>query len=211
MAPSKVFEETYHAYLQQIACLQLADRRAVLGFEIQADRAAIPFFNTCYFVGAKGIADQHGNVPHLSICVILCKYLLMCPDTLPPAGSLAAFKDFKDAGPLIHYFNSSVQGKVAHSFAGKRTALENACRELGGIPLQDDWPYLVKYRFNGLPRVPLYLLFNDEEEGFPAQCSILFERRTEAFLDMESVAMLAGALSHLLNRKAAQKDGKDFF
>jgi hypothetical protein len=204
MAPSKVFEETYHAYLQQIACLQLEDRRAILGFEIQADRAAIPFFNTCYFVGAKGIADQHGNVPHLSICVILCNYLLMCPDTLPPAGNLAAFKDFKDAGPLIHYFDGSVQGKVARSFAGKRTALENACRKLGGIPLQDDWPYLVKYRFNGLPRVPLYLLFNDEEEGFPARCSILFERRTEAFLDMESVAMLAGALSHLLNANLAK-------
>ncbi len=205
MAPAKVFEETYQAYLKQIASLRLAERRAVLGIEIQGDRAAIPFFNTCYWVGAKGIADQHGNVPHLSICVILCKYLLMCPETLPAAGHLAAFKDFKNAGPLMHYFNSAVQGKVARSFTGNSAALENASRNLGGIPLEDDWPYLVKFRFNGLPRVPLYLLFNDEEEGFPAQCSILFERRTEAFLDMESVAMLAGALAHLLIPKAVRK------
>jgi hypothetical protein len=198
MAPSKVFEETYQAYLKQIASLQLADRQAVLGFEIQEDRAVIPFFNTCYFVSSRGVTDIDGKVPHLSICVILCKYLLMCPDAIPEGGRLAAFKDFKDAGPLIHYFNSSVQGEVARRFTGKSTALENACRKLGGIPLEEDWPYQIKYRFNGLPRIPLYLLFNDEEEGFPAQCSILFERRTESFLDMESVAMLAGALTHLL-------------
>ena len=116
MAPAPVFEETYQAYLKQIGTLQLADRQAVLGFEIQEDRAVIPFFNTAYIVGSSGIVDKDGNVPHLSICVILCKYLLMCPDTIPAPGPLATFKDFKDAGPLIQYFDNAVQGEVARSF-----------------------------------------------------------------------------------------------
>lgn len=198
MAPAAVFEETYQAYLNQIGTLQLADRQAVLGFEMKGDRAVIPFFNTDYLVGSSGIVDKDGNVPHLSVCVILCKYLLMCPDTIPAPGPLATFKDFKDAGPLIEYFDNAVQGEVARSFSGNITALESACRHLGGIPVEDDWAYQIKYRFSALPRVPVYLLFNDEEEGFPAQCTILFVRRAEAFLDMESVAMLAGSLSHLL-------------
>ncbi|MEJ2158340.1 MAG: DUF3786 domain-containing protein [Desulfobacteraceae bacterium] len=198
MTKAEVFEETYQYYLKQIHSLQLADRQDILGFEIQQGRAEIPFFNTRYFVSPTGIIGKDGKVPHLSVCVVLCKYLLMCPAAIPPAGNLAAFKDFKDAAPLIQYFDSSVQGEIARTFSGNSTGLENVCQNLDGIPVQDDWPYQIKYRFNALPRVPLFLLFNDKEEGFPAQCTILFERRTEAFLDMESVAMLAGALTHLL-------------
>ena len=37
---------------------------------------------------------------------------------------------------------------------------------------------------------PLLLLFNDKDEEFPAQCTVLFEKRTETYLDMECVAMV---------------------
>ena len=202
MAKAAVFEETYQDYLEQIATLDLLELQNILGIEIQGGEAVIPLYNTNYQVSSSGIVDEKGKKPSLSVCVILCKYLLMCPETIPAANGLAAFKDFKDAGPLIQFFDNSVQGDVARSFGGKVTGLEDACRRLGGTPVQDDWSYQIKYCFCGLPRVPVYLLFNDEEEGFPAQCTMLFERRAEAFLDMESVAMLAGALKSMLQRFA---------
>jgi hypothetical protein len=34
------------------------------------------------------------------------------------------------------------------------------------------------------------LLFNDKDDEFPAQCSVLFERRAQKFLDMECLAMV---------------------
>ncbi len=198
MALSPVFEETYQAYLNQIGGYDLERRKAMLGYELLDHQAVIPFFNTRYHVSSNGIIDGDGKKPNLSVCVILCKYLLMCPDAMPETGGLAAFKDFKDAGPLIQFFNNTVQGDVARRFTGKSEHLAQACLELGGTPVEDDWSYQVKYRFTALPRVPVYLLFNDAEEGFPAQCTMLFEHRVEAFLDMESVAMLAGTLSGLL-------------
>ena len=204
MGETKVFEATYRAYLKQIETLQLADHQDILGFEIQDDRAVIPFYNRHYYVSSSGIEDRDGNAPQLTICIVLFKYLLMCPDAIPADGGLAAFKDFKDARPLIQFFNNTIQGELARTFSGRTTALENACIALGGTPVEGDWSYQVKYRFNGLPRVPVFLLFNDEEEGFPAQCTILFERRTEAFLDMESVGMLAGSLSRMLMRSASK-------
>ncbi len=202
IAKAAVFEETYLAYLDQIAKLNLIEIQDLLGFEIQGDEAVIPLYNTKYHVSSNGIVDERGKKPRLSVCVIMCKYLLMCPAAIPAASGLATFKDFKDAGPLIQFFDNSVQGDVARSFGGNVAALEEACRTLGGTPVEDDWSYQVKYCFDGLPRVPVYLLFNDEEEGFPAQCTILFERRAKAFLDMESVAMLAGALTSMLQRFA---------
>jgi hypothetical protein len=45
-----------------------------------------------------------------------------------------------------------------------------------------------------------YLLFNDAEEGFPAQCTLLFGQRAQNYLDMESLAILGGTLAHRLSR-----------
>jgi hypothetical protein len=195
---SPVFDETYKNYLSQIAKLELADYQVMLGFEIQDGQAIMPFFNTIYRINAKGIVDSQGHTPPLSICIILFKYLLMCPRSIPQAGQLAAYKDFKDAGPLINFFSNTVEGEVVRNFSGRLSALEKACLALGGKPYGEDLAYQIKYKFHGLPRIPLYLFYNDEEEGFDAQCSILFERRTEAFLDMESVAILGSCLSQML-------------
>jgi hypothetical protein len=198
MAVSKVFDETYEAYLSRIGDIDLEHRQAILGYEFRDGQAVIPFFNTTLYAGSRGIFDRYGKTPDHSVSVVLFRYLLMCPDQVPPSGGLAAFKDFRDAAPLIHFFANTVQGDVVRKFVGNTPALEKACLAVGGEPYTEDVAYQVKYRFRGLPRICLFLFFNDAEEGFDAQCSILFERSTEAFLDMESVAMLGGALSRKL-------------
>jgi hypothetical protein len=209
MTISPIFKETYEAYLSQVGELDLTIRREILGIEIQGTRALIPFFDETYCVDADGIVDAEGNRPSLSVCVIICKYLLMCPQEIPRNSGLVTFKDFKDAAPLIHFFSNTVQGEVARRFSGKAPALEAACRDLEGSPYEADLAYQIKYQFKGLPRIPVYLLFNDAEEGFAAQCTMLFERTTEVYLDMESVAMLAGALSDKLRiRSTAKKSPK---
>ena len=194
MAPAPIFEETYENYLSQIGEIDLAAAAGILGFEIEGDRARIACFNRSYWIGSQGIHDKEGHIPYFSVCVLLCKYLLMCPPAIPDDHDLATFKDFKDAAPLVHFFSSSIQKEIEQRFAGAPTALEKACRELGGEVYTADLAYQIKYRFQGLPRVPVYLLFNDAEEGFGAQCTLLFEKSVASFLDMESVAMLAGAL-----------------
>jgi hypothetical protein len=55
-------------------------------------------------------------------------------------------------------------------------------------------------KFDLLPYVPVLLLYNDADEEFPAQCLLLFERRAEKYLDMESMAILAWLLTDYLNQ-----------
>lgn len=207
MAIAPVFKETYESYLSQIGKLHLAELGEILGVEVQGRQATIPLFNRIYRVGPQGIVSDEGKTPHLSVCVILCRYLLMCPHALPHAGGLAAFKDFKDAGPLIHYFDTAIQGEVVRSFSGNLPALAKACSAMGGTPYKGDMAYQLKFHFWGLPRIPVYLFFNDAEEGFAAQCTMLFDHCTEAFLDMESVAMLGSELSHGLKFRSAKSRG----
>jgi hypothetical protein len=40
-----------------------------------------------------------------------------------------------------------------------------------------------------LPRIPIRLRFNDKDDEFPAQSSILFRQSTESYIDMESLAI----------------------
>ncbi|MCP4666106.1 MAG: DUF3786 domain-containing protein, partial [Deltaproteobacteria bacterium] len=72
--------------------------------------------------------------------------------------------------------------------------LAEASNALGGRPPDMDLSYELSVQFDPLPRVPLLMLFNDQDEEFPATCSVLFERRAEKYLDAECLAMLGRLL-----------------
>jgi hypothetical protein len=75
-------------------------------------------------------------------------------------------------------------------------------RELPAGPPGLDRAYQFAARFEALRRVPLLLLFNDDDEDFPAQCTLLFQRRAEKFLDMECLAICGWLLADTLAEKA---------
>jgi hypothetical protein len=52
-----------------------------------------------------------------------------------------------------------------------------------------------------LPRVPLFIVFYDADAEFPATCSVLFERRADVYLDMESLGVLGARFVDRLVRK----------
>ena len=202
MEKSPIFEKTYQDYLTQIADLDLKSLEGKLGIQISESAALIPFFGRRYTVSGQGIQDPDGRKPHLSICVILCKYLLLCPPNEPQDKNWVTFKDFKDAAPLINSFATTVTNPLSKLFSGRSSALASACAKLGGYPPEETFSYDVSIQFDALPRVPVLLLFNDRDEEFPAQCSILFQKRTEAYLDMECVAMVGMLLFNYLSDPA---------
>ena len=190
MKISPIFEKTYQDYLAQISSLDLNELEDKLGIQVCAGKAIIPFFGRPYTISSDGIYGPDGKKPHLSISVILCKYLLMCPEYEPGEADWVSFKDFKDAAPLIHAFATTVTNPIARLFCGRPEALSKTCQKIGGYTPAETFSYDLSIKFDALPRVPLLLLFNDQDEEFPAQCSVLFEKRTEKYLDMECAAMV---------------------
>jgi hypothetical protein len=198
MEKAAVFEKTYRHYLSQVVALDFPSLQDKLGVQATADEVVIPFFGTPYRVSAAGITAPSGKPPHLSISVILCKYLLMCPPFMPKEDDWVSYRDFKDAAPLIHSFANTVLTPVAESFCGRLPELQAAGKRLGGYLPAGEYAYDLKLQFDALPKVPLLLLFNDSDEEFPAQCTLLFERRTEKYLDMECLAMVGMLFSEYL-------------
>ena len=96
-----IFESIYADYLAQVARLDVAAIADQLGVEVQDDEIRIPFFHKAFSLTPRGIADEKGHKPHHALCVVLCKYLLLCPAALgPPTRRGAALPgDLGPSGP----------------------------------------------------------------------------------------------------------------
>ena len=80
MKKPSVFKETYQNYLDQIGELDLDSRAEKLGGRVENNEMVISFFGQPYRISTRGIKDPTGKQPPMGICVVLCKYLILCPD-----------------------------------------------------------------------------------------------------------------------------------
>ena len=83
MDKEHVYQQTYKDYLSRIAAIDLKFAADKLDLQLNGDAVIIPFFGKTYQVSTREITGPAGKQPHLSISVILCKYLLMCPMIVP--------------------------------------------------------------------------------------------------------------------------------
>ena len=195
---AEVFAENYRLYLAQLAEIDLPARAGVLDIVVENGAAQIPFFGTRYWVTPENITDESGSQAPYDACVVLARYLLMSPKQLPAEDAWTAYRDFKDSGPLTVFFADTVESAIASTFTGRRALLDGAVKALGGRPPLISLSYDLSLQIPALPRVPLLLLYNDADEDFPAQCSVLFEARAQRYLDAESLAILGSQLVHRL-------------
>lgn len=195
---SHVFEKTYKEYLKQIAGKNFEPFADVLGISVEKSKMTVPFFEKPYVIAEKTITDASGRQPPFGESVVICKYMLLCPDAALPEDDWIAYRDFKDAGPLTVFFANSVEKPIAEHFAGRAAELETSSQALGGFAPDMELNYDLCMQFNALPRIPVLLLYNDADDEFPAHCSILFKRGSDEFLDAESLAILGGILTDRL-------------
>ena len=197
-ATGSVYNETYHYYLEQLKSMRFEGKEEVLGITLDGDEVVVPYFGQSIRLTADGLKDEAGCRPDFSDCVVVCRYLIMCPLFEPRQKEWAAYRDFPDAGPLTVFWTDTVEGPLARTFSGRASALEKACEALGGNKPDMDISCDLWRCFIPLPKVPLLLVFNDADDDFPASASLLFEKRASTYLDAESQAILGHALSDRL-------------
>jgi hypothetical protein len=193
---AEIFKKHYEQYCTQIDEADLEAAAEILGGRKEGARLRVSFFGREFLVGQGAISDESGARPDYMTCVILAKYVLRCPSRIHHEPEWVSFKDFKKESSFtnVNFFSSDVERAVAGRFSGRLSALERTCRESGGSLCPMDVSYDVSYRFEALPRLSLLLLFNDEDEDFPAKCMVLFQKHAEEYLDPESLAMTGAIL-----------------
>ena len=200
MEERSVFKETYQNYLDRIDKINLHKRSEKLGGRIEKGEMAVSFFGKPYRISHRGIRDPLGKQPPMGICVVLCKYLLLCPDAPLLDKEWVSFRDFKNAAPLIHSFVNHTEQPIVRHFSNRLEDLSSACEKLGGMNPGLELNYQLIMKLYPLPKVPVLLLFDDADEEFPAQCKVLFERRAEDYLDPECLAIVGTLLYNFLKK-----------
>jgi hypothetical protein len=202
-----VFEETLRNYLAQVARIDPAGIADTLAITVEQGEAVIPFLGKTYRVSRAGVRDASGAEPIHAVSTVLCRYLLLAPSRFPLSGEdWVSYKDFKDAAPFVGGFVNNSERAVARCFSGRLDRLVEAARQLQAGPPGLDLSYQFAGQVQALPRIPLLLLFNDEDEDFPAQCTLLFQQRAEKFLDMECLAIIGWLLADSLAQAAGLKE-----
>jgi len=209
---SPVFERHYQDYLKRLKSLDFESIALKLGGQMHktqwGNSLTLPFFGNSYEISCQGITGPEGEKPGYDICIILCRYLLMCPATMPHEPQWVAFRDLKDSGPLTVYFRDNVEQAIAAQFSENLDGLKQCMATLEGHPPELEVYYDLAMQVDALPKIPMVLLFNDRDESFPVKCSILFQRNVEIYLDAECIAMLGYRLFAIL--KYIQTRTKNF-
>jgi len=197
---SEIFEKNYNHYCSQLSTIDFTLVKDTLGIDHDGDRLIIPFFNRQYHVSKNGITDASGNRPDYVVCVILAKYILLCPDTMHHDTEWVSFKDFKRTSHFtnVNYFASDTEQAIETHFTGRLEDLMKAGEKIGGVQNEMNMSYDLGIRFNALPRISLLLLFNDRDEEFPAKCTVLFQKHAEFYLDPESLGVTGAFLAKSL-------------
>lgn len=178
----------------------------VLGVQWTGEDVRVRFLNRDFIVTPRGLYDETGTPPVFAVSVVLFRYLLHFKEQphrngYPDAAQdcrWTAYKEFKDAAPLIHYFTNETEAAIARNFSGRVPELSEACRRLGGKVSGDGLSCDLAMQVPVLPRMPLFLVFYDADAEFPSTCSVLFERRAGMYLDMESLAIVGALFSKTL-------------
>ncbi len=199
---SPIFEEIYKNYLAQLEGIDFSLRAERLGVALENGKALIPYFGQTYQVSSEGVVGPSGQEPTHAVSVVLCRYLLLCPENDPVGENWVSYKDFKDAAPFVGGFINNTEKAIVRHFSGRLPQLKEACQQMGGRPSDLEVSYQIAVRFEALPQVPMLLFFNDEDEEFPAQGTLLFQKKAPQYLDMECLAILGWFLADALTQAA---------
>ncbi len=192
---SKVFDQTYRRYLEEIRQFDFLAKADALGVETHEGALVIPLYNKKYLFNTEGITCQAGEVLTPAVQVMICKYILTCPVEIPEIKDrLVTYREFKDSGPLVSNFTTNTNKTLESTFTGKLSELKKRALDIGG-QISGSETYDLSIDFHAFPRVPVILNFNDQDDMFPAVCSVLYRASAAHFLDMECLAMTGTLLT----------------
>jgi hypothetical protein len=99
----------------------------------------------------------------------------------------------------------NVETPLKNAFSSNMQNLEFECKKAGGKNVKDQYesPDLA-YEFTVFPKIPVILLFWDEEDGFEADAKLLFDETIIEHLDIESIMFLSEHLVKMLINETKQ-------
>ncbi len=182
---------------QRATSMEIVDLPARIGGELKnnddVEYLEIPYYKDILQVRPDGLSLADGRPLDHWEQVLIYNHMAQ-GGSAPPSGVWLGFEQIPNSGSKLKSMQAHVEVPLASRFAGHLDQLRSAADQVGGVevPGQAETADLA-VRFQPLPRLPLLLLFWDEdpEDGFDARVKLLFDETIYSHLDIESIMFLS--------------------
>ena len=197
---------------ERSASMALADLPARIGGVLvdHDGRPALklPYFTTHVVIRSEDIARVDGVELTRWEMVFIYNHLAQ-GGSRRPTGTWKGFEEFPNTVSKVKTMVGQVESPLVQRFHGQLETLVGTASSIGGrdVTGQDNGADAAFY-FRPLPRVPVLLLFWDEDpvDGFGATAKLLFDETVTDHLDIESIVFLSERLRQLLCDTADKPD-----
>jgi len=160
----------------------------------------LPYFDTALLIGDGSISKSDGSELTRWEQVFIYNHMAQGGSRIP-LGKWKGLVEFPNTVSKIKSMTEQVETPLIQRFRGKTAELKKAAAAIGGIDRTDDRESSgLTFYFQPLPRVPVTLMFWDEdpEDGFEPMAKLLFDETVTEHLDIESILFLSERLRQLL-------------
>lgn len=184
------------AHLKEKICeVEFAGIASRLGAEWSAacpDVLRFKYLGRLIELSHDGITMEGGMLVDPRDQILLYNYIASGGST-PPTGNWIGMESLPNSMSKVRTLAAYCEQPLARRFAGRPQQLARACEKAGGRPAEGDVGATLVYIVPALPRLPLYILFWDQEpeEGFESRVKVLFDHRVLDYLDIESLVFTA--------------------
>ena len=158
----------------------------------------LPYFNSQILITKDKIVDASGN--ELTKNEQTFVYIHMAQGGIAkPSGNMKSFKEFPNTVSKIVSMRDYVETPLKKAFTSNLKELALSCENAGGKNVKDQYesPDLA-WHFSAFPKIPVVLIFWDEDDGFEADVKLLFDETIIEHLDIESIMFLSEHLAKML-------------
>ncbi|WP_319405632.1 DUF3786 domain-containing protein [uncultured Desulfosarcina sp.] len=206
-------EDALQWAIERSASMNLADLPDRIGgilVESEAGPALkLPYFSGHILIGVKDIKRLDGTGLTRWEKVFIYNHMAQ-GGIRTPTGTWKGFEAFPNTVSKVKTMAGEVETPLAERFHGRLKDLVEAAVGIGGLDVTGrENSADAAFRFHPLPRVPVMLLFWDDDpvDGFGAAAKLLFDETVIDHLDIESIVFLSERLRQMLCDAADETNG----
>lgn len=187
---------------ERAASMKIEDLPGRIGGEVigTANEKALklPYFNDFVLIKNGAITHPGGEALNRWEQVFIFNHMAQ-GGSEDPTGKWKAFQEIPNTVSKIKSMRSHVEGPLVKRFSGDMAGFARASKALGGVDMGDAHPSAdMAFYFEVLPKIPVMVMFWDQDEGFDAKATLLFDETVTDHLDIESILFLSERLRQLL-------------
>jgi hypothetical protein len=203
---SSGYEQIYESLLPKLSECDFLEAAGRLGLSLQPDGSlSVNFLGREYEISSRGVNPTDGKPVDVNNRSVLAYYALSKGAGEPaftyvPVSSLTGTKMVFSTN--IKWMTDSL-GKL---FSGDYEKFSETMRKLGAVFNGKLSSSGYAWLLDVLPKIPLQIVYYDDDDEFPCEVQILFDKNASRFMEFECLAFLEGCLVRALSMTAKTGD-----